>query len=121
MESTTILPTSPTSGAVIQGGHGGHHGLSDLVLGNNIADNSRSVLTALHASVLTVLKSSEESKLEAVRARAELSRELSDIRSEQKEQASHTRELISRNETRRLEDEVNRLRLQISLGVTVPA
>lgn len=48
MDTTTILPTPPTSGAIVQSsGSGYDNGLSDLILSNNIADNSRAILTTV--------------------------------------------------------------------------
>lgn len=49
MDTTTILPTPPTSGAVVQsnGYKGYDNALAELITNNNIADNSRAVLTAI--------------------------------------------------------------------------
>lgn len=49
MDTTTILPTPPTSGAIVQSsGHGyNDNGLESLILSNSIADNSRAVLAAI--------------------------------------------------------------------------
>lgn len=44
---TTILPTPPNSGAVVQSGGNYDNCLSDLLLSNNVADNSRAILTAI--------------------------------------------------------------------------
>lgn len=44
---TVVLPTPPTSGAILSSGNGYDNGLSDLILSNNVADNGRAVLTAI--------------------------------------------------------------------------
>lgn len=48
MDTTTILPTPPTSGAIVQSsGYGYDNAIAELITNNNIADNSRAVLTAI--------------------------------------------------------------------------
>lgn len=49
MDTTTILPTPPTSGAIVQssGNNGYDACVAELITNNNIADNSRAVLTAI--------------------------------------------------------------------------
>lgn len=48
MDTTTILPTPPTSGAIVQssGGYGYDNALAELITNNNVADNGRAILTA---------------------------------------------------------------------------
>ncbi len=45
--NTTILPTPPTSGAIVTGGYDNGYGLSELITNNNIAETSREILAAL--------------------------------------------------------------------------
>lgn len=48
MDTTTILPTPPTSGAIVQSGGTSYDAcVAELITNNNIADNSRAVLTAI--------------------------------------------------------------------------
>ncbi len=50
MDTTTILPTPPTSGAIVQSsGNGNNYDacVAELITNNNIADNSRAILTAI--------------------------------------------------------------------------
>lgn len=49
MDTTTILPTPPTSGAIVHSGGNYDRGdcIEELITNNNIADNSRAILTAI--------------------------------------------------------------------------
>lgn len=64
MDTTTILPTPPTSGAIVQSsGKGYDNGLSDLILSNNIADNSRAVLTAVSGGNAAIIAADQAGHL----------------------------------------------------------
>jgi hypothetical protein len=47
--NTTILPTPPTSGAIVTGGYdrGYDNAVAELITNNNVADNGRAILTAI--------------------------------------------------------------------------
>ncbi len=45
--NTTILPTPPTSGAIVTGGYDAGYGLAELITNNNIAETSREILAAI--------------------------------------------------------------------------
>lgn len=44
---TVVLPTPPTSGAILSSGNGYGNAIAELITNNNIADNSRAVLAAI--------------------------------------------------------------------------
>lgn len=49
MNTTTVLPTPPTSGAIVTGGYenGYDNALAELITNNNVADNGRAILAAI--------------------------------------------------------------------------
>lgn len=65
MDTTTILPTPPTSGAIVQssGYDRGYDCIESLILSNNIADNSRAVLAAVTNGTAAIIAADQAGHL----------------------------------------------------------
>lgn len=60
---TTILPTPPTSGAIVQSDNGRNDCLADLILSNNIADNARAILTTQAQNTAAIIAADQNGHL----------------------------------------------------------
>lgn len=60
---TTILPTPPTSGAIMTNGNGYDNGLAELITNNNIADTRGDILTAIASGNAAIIAADQAGHL----------------------------------------------------------